>query len=146
MHVPAKSTIYSMFTKAQRHFSRRVYVCFIHVKTIIFFSRVGKSCASSHIAALWFRHILPIDICGWGFPNPATICSAPSTRHGRRSRVMTRQVFHNAVIGVVQIALVAKSNNLYFYRVGAIAKMYRSTIITTYIIFFFDLVAGFGNR
>ncbi len=57
---------------------------------------------------------------------------------------MTRQVFHNAVIGVLQIALVAKSNILYFRYVGAIAKKWRSTFITTYIIFFFDLVAGFG--
>ena len=57
---------------------------------------------------------------------------------------MTRQVFHNAVIGVLQIALVAKSNILYFHCVGAIAKMYKTTIITIYIIFSLDLVAGFG--
>ena len=58
---------------------------------------------------------------------------------------MTRQVFHNAVIGVLQIALVAKSNILYFNYVGAITKKCRSTIIITYIMLFFDLVAGFGS-
>jgi hypothetical protein len=50
---------------------------------------------------------------------------------------------YNAVIGVLQIALVAKSNILYFHCVGAIAKMYRTIIITMYIMFSFDLVAGF---